>query len=37
MNYCELKNLDNIVMNVPPPEIYLEYFEKNNVRLLTAR
>ena len=37
MTYCELKNLDNIVMNAPPPENYLEHFAKNNVRLLTAQ
>ena len=35
MTYCELKALDNIVMNAPPPEKYLAYFDKNNVRLLT--
>jgi len=35
MTYCDLKALDNIIMNAPPPEKYLTYFEKNNVRLLT--
>lgn len=35
MTYCDLKALDNIIMNAPPPEKYLSYFEKNNVRLMT--
>lgn len=35
MTYCDLKALDNIIMNAPPPEKYLNYFEKNNVQLLT--
>jgi len=35
MTYCELNALDNIIMNETPPEKYLTYFEKNNVRLMT--
>lgn len=35
MTYCDLKALDNIIMNTPPPEKYLTYFAKNNVRLIT--
>ncbi len=34
MTYCELNALDNIIMNAPPPEKYLAYFENNNVKLL---
>ena len=34
MTYCDLKNLDNIIMNKQPPEKYLTYFKDNNVRLL---
>ena len=35
MTFCELREFDYIVMDEVPPEKYMNYFLKNNVKLLT--
>lgn len=35
MTYCDLKELDYVVMDKQPPEKYLDYFKKYNTQLLT--
>ena len=35
MTFCELKDFDYIVMDEMPPENYMNYFNKNNVKLMT--
>jgi DeoR family transcriptional regulator, myo-inositol catabolism operon repressor len=35
MTYCQLKELNYIVMDAQPPKEYLTYFKENNVQLIT--
>ena len=35
MSYCELKDLDGVIMEKTPPAHYVEYLENNHVPLLT--
>ena len=35
MTFCDLKDFDYIVMDEVPPEKYINYFNKNNIKLLT--
>lgn len=36
MTYCDLKDLDAVITDKEPPKEYVDYFEKNNVRLITS-
>ncbi|MCR5175363.1 MAG: DeoR/GlpR family DNA-binding transcription regulator [Anaerovibrio sp.] len=35
ISYCDLRDLDGVVMEKTPPSRYIDYFKQNNVALLT--
>lgn len=37
MTYCQLKDLDYVIMNERPPQKYLDYFAANDVELVTPK